>query len=300
MIPQTQAKPSSLDTGVALTDKGVAVKQFKGKDPKRDLHGKHSQQQQNTTTLPTSPASLDNDNQGLKPPMFTFDGDEVVTDEQQDQEGQPYDQYDTEAPAIFERSVQDCCSPHRTNSIISLTNTLNNYTPTSSSNSAGGISNSLNNNNSTTSITNLHSNSSTAAIGGGSSRRKSIIKRPRSSTTNSFNRLEDSFTPLNSLITSFDSSSAHSNVSANTNLASSGFPLSPNSPPKLRHTQSQMNCCSYAELISDESWSNSPFPSNSGAGAGTAGLSGKRGQPPIRSTQSSGVVPTLRSPKWKK
>lgn len=122
---------------------------------------------------------------------------------------------------------------------------MNNYTPSSSSASNNNNNNSVNANSSTTSITNLTNSFHSTASG---SRRKSFIKRPRSSTTNSFNnRLEDSFTPLNSLITSFDSN--------NNNDAATTLPLSPNSPPKLKHTQSQLNCCSYAELICDESWS---------------------------------------------
>lgn len=288
MSPQYQPTSSSFDDSNSKHSKS---------ETKQD-----QQQQQSKTTLPTSPSSL---NQSLKPPMFTFEGDELlkeggelataaaaVEEEAEEEEGDHPYQYDVEPPAIFERSVQDCCSPHRTNSIISLTNTLNNYTPSSSSASNNNNNNSVNANSSTTSITNLTNSFHSTASG---SRRKSFIKRPRSSTTNSFNnRLEDSFTPLNSLITSFDSN--------NNNDAATTLPLSPNSPPKLKHTQSQLNCCSYAELICDESWStHSHGGSFSGAG-GASGLGGARRfqQPPIRSTQSSGVVPTLRSPKWKK
>ena len=284
----------------------------------------HQQQQQQKTTLPTSPSSMDHSTH--KPPMFTFDGDELSKegetnsqtnadaneDEEDEEEKQdqlnPY-QYDIEPPAIFERSVQDCCSPHRTNSIISLTNTLNNYTPSCSTTSASGCNNNNNNasSSSSTSISNLSNSLYNSTNNNTSGRRKSIIKRPRSSTTNSFsnNRLEDSFTPLNTLITSFDSN--NNNTDGNNDAAIANmFPLSPNSPPKLKHTQSQLNCCSYAELINDESWS-----SRGGLGGLRRGQSQllsqqqqqgqqQQQQPPFRSTQSTGMVPTLRSPKWRR
>ncbi|CAD1808088.1 hypothetical protein FOB58_001220 [Candida parapsilosis] len=295
---QNQAAPSS--SFEDSTDKQQSSK--------REI--KQQQQQQHKTTLPTSPSSL---NQDLKPPMFTFESDELLLQEGEgnvnnngdggDLEENDNYQNDIEPPAIFERSVQDCCSPHRTNSIISLTNCLNNYTSSSSSTSNNNNNTSINpNSSSSTSISNL-TNSLHSANGAPvppalpGSRRKSFIKRPRSSTTNSFNnRLEDSFTPLNSLITSFNSSE-------NTTT----LPLSPNSPPKLKHTQSQLNCCSYAELICDESWSTHSHPRGGSISSNNGNRRGQQNQqpqqpqqPPIRTIQSTGVVPTLRSPKWRK
>lgn len=83
-----------------------------------DSNSKHSksetkqdqQQQQSKTTLPTSPSSL---NHSLKPPMFTFEGDELLKEEgepataaveeeeAEEEEGDHPYQYDVEPPAIL-------------------------------------------------------------------------------------------------------------------------------------------------------------------------------------------------------
>ncbi|KAI5948947.1 hypothetical protein KGF57_005140 [Candida theae] len=313
----TQFQPKQTNTPLSSFDGTVPVSKPNSKQhhPNQPQQKQQQQQQQDKTyALPTSPSSLDH-SESHKTPMFTFDGYELSKGEQaeaEDEDGETKDdlnpyQYGIEPPAIFERSVQDCCSPHRTNSIISLTNTLNNYTPSSSATTTTTTNNNNNNNNNNNSSTvNPNNSSSSTSISNltgsihsctaSSGRRRSFTKRPRSSTTTSFNnRLEDSFTPLNSLITSFD---------PNSDNIPTLLPMSPNSPPKLKHTQSQLNCCSYAELISDESWSTrSPNGSFSGA-SGASSLAGpRRAQqqpPPIRSIQSAGGVPTLRSPKWRK